>query len=257
METLSLIQFTTSGFGGATFAQASFTTAPPFAGPGNTISKSPYTPTTISLLVPKNSLTYALFEAGLRDNLRMRIRGLELSRPFREGQPPEVKPNNLDPRPVIAVRASGAAETPVSGAAANDTPLLVIAADLLAPLASASRPVWINIDRASLDAGPDCGCAEGVPSSDLSAKTLRDLRIPYKAVWKGLGCFNRGVYRIQIEAATEVTLQLDCEKLCLHDSDNPKVQFAYACLCGDHELEITLADWICDKDFNLDVYRIR
>lgn len=255
VETLSLIRVNTTVLA-ATFAHVRFTTAPPFTGLGNTVSKSPFTPMTVDLLVPKNSLVYALFEAGLRDNLRMRVQTQGLV--IRADDQKTNEGSDVNPQVRLNTKLNSTALANTS-AAAGETPMiyLALAAELLAPLASASRPVWINIERESLDRGPEYGCAEGTPSSDLNAKTLRDLRIPYQAVWKGLGCFNRGVYRIQIEADTVVTLALDGAKLCVHDSDNPKVKFAYVCLCGDHELEINLADWTCDKEFNLDVYRLR
>lgn len=256
VESLSLIRVSTIVMT-ATFAHVRFTTAPPFTGPGNIVSKSPFTPMTMDLLVPKNSLVYELFEAGLRDNLRMRVLAEGLV--TRTGDQKANAETNVNFPVRLTTGLNLATLANISAAAAGETPMLylALAAELLAPLASASRPVWINIERESLDRGPECGCAEGTPSSDLNAKTLRDLRIPYLAVWKGLGCFNRGVYRIQIEADTVITLALDGVKLCVHDSDNPKVKFAYVCLCGDHELEIKLADWTCDKEFNLDVYRLR
>jgi len=265
VETLSLIRITTGGaVAAATFAHVRFTTAPDFTGPGNTVANSPFVPTTLELLVPKNSLVYKLFEAGLRDNLRMRVRTRDLTadrnpaggtRPTPSETPATgsapASPGALSHR----VRILEAAATAPPGQAASF--LLVVGAELLAPIASASRPVWINIERDSLDRGPECDCAEGVPSSDLSAKTLRDLKIPYRAIWKGLGCFNSGVYRIQIEADVALVVKLDGEKLCIHDSSNPKVKFAYACLCGEHLIEVVLDDWICDKEFLIDVYRLR
>src|SRR5436190_22409278 len=47
-------------------------------------------------------------------------------------------------------------------------------AELLAPLASASRGVWVEIRRESLDVGPERAyCATGTPSSDLTPQSLR------------------------------------------------------------------------------------
>lgn len=264
VESLSLIRLPAGGTAlAAAFAHVRFTTAPDFTGPGNVVSNAPFTPVTLDLLVPKNSLVYDLFEAGLRDNLRMRVR-LQGLAPKREAtgttQPPAGAPVASTAAP--STGASAVRATTLEGMVVvqpGQTPALwlAVAAELLAPLASASRPVWVNISRESLDRGPEHGCAEGVPSSDLSAKTLRDLKIPYRAVWKGCGCFNEGIYRIQVETDVKLKIRVDGQELCVHDSDNPKVKFAYACLEEDHCIEVELEDWTCDKEFLLDVYRLR
>lgn len=260
VESLSLIRLAVGGTAlAAAFAHVRFTTAPDFTGPGNTVGNAPFTPVTLDLLVPKNSLVYELFEAGLRDNLRMRVRlqGLAPKRePASETQPVAGAPA------AAATSAAAPRFTSLEGMTEvqpGQTPALwlALAAELLAPLASASRPVWVNISRESLDRGPEHGCAEGVPSSDLGPKTLRDLKIPYTAVWKGCGCFNEGVYRIQVETDAKPKIRVDGRELCVHDSDNPKVKFAYACLEEDHSIEVELEDWTCDKEFLLDVYRLR
>lgn len=243
VESLGLIGSTSS----SDFATATFTTAPDFTGPGNTVSPNPFTPQLLTFLVPKASPAYELFEAGLRDNLRMRVRYAS-SRAKQD-------PNN--PTTGTATGATNAA--PPTDVNENPTPTLVaLAVDLLAPLASASRPVWIAIQRESLDCGPEgCGCVDGVPSSDLSVKTLRDLCIPYTAVWKGYGCFNHGVYRFQINQAYGVKLVVCGEKRCLYLSDDKTALFGYACVHGDCEVLVELEDWTCNKNFQIDVYRIR
>jgi hypothetical protein len=135
---------------------------------------------------------------------------------------------------------------------------LALAAELLAPLASASRGVWIRISRSSLDHGPEGDiCTDGVPSSDLSPQTLRDLRIPYPAEWRGLGCFNSGVYRFQFDLEVEFSVVVDGEELCLHDADEGSVRFAHACLGGEHEIAVRLEGWSCEYSFNMDIYRLR
>lgn len=283
VESLSLIRAPfASGKGGAasSFAHVRFTTAPPFTGAGNTIGLTPFTPNTIDLFVPKGSLSYELFEAGLRDNLRMRVSavlveegddsgdmnhddtgnvgdhqgyipGGEWSMDKRSSQPMvralshlveanEGKLDTFDEKP----------ERPTVG--------LAIAAELLAHLASASRPVWITIARESLDHGPDgFACSDGVPSSDLTPQSLRDLRIPYPAVWHGIGCFNPGVYRLQFKLPGVFSVSVDNEELCLHDSDVEGIKFAHTCLAGDHEVVVKLDAWICDNEFIMDIYQIR
>jgi len=251
VETLGLIgSSAAAGFSGD-FATATFTTAPDFSGPGNTVAANPFTPQLLTLLVAKASPAYLLFEAGLRDNLRMRVR-YATAQTREEG-------NNPNPTKGAGNPTGGAPAAKDTAGNPNATPALIaLAAELDAPLSSASRPVWIVISRESLDAGPDGGCTiDGVPSSDLSVKTLRDLHIPYTALWKGLGCFNHGVYRFQINQPSGVKLVVCCEKRCLYPSDDKTTCLGYACIHGDCEVVVELEDWTCDKDFQMDVYRIR
>ncbi len=270
VETLSLIQVP---FGNpqltARIANVRFTTAPPFSGPGNTVANTPFTPSTVTLLVARGSATYELFEAGLRDNLRMRV---ALGPLPGEGQPTgadaaaapadqAVQTSDLQTAPPTApAEGAGAAvaEGPILKVAATEVVRLAIAAELLAPLASASRPVWVTISREMLDRGPEGDeCQPGVPSSDLTPQGLRDLRIPYRAEWKGCGCFNDGVYRFQVQLPGECRVTVDDEELCLYDSDQGGVKFAYACLGGYHCVKVVIEEWTCDTDFIFDVYRLR
>ena len=217
---------------------SSFTTAPDFTGPGNSVSNAPFDPATIDLLVLRNSPNYELFETALRDKLRMRVQAASM----------KTTRGNL----------AGTFNADSTSSGPQPTLYVVFGAELVAPLASASRPVWVKVARESLDAGPEKEtCADGVPSSDLTVSTLRDLQIPYAAEWKGVGCFNHGVYRFQFKLASPFCVAVDCRKLCLHDSDDPTVKFAYACLDGDHLVEITLEKWTCDQEFMFDCYRLR
>jgi hypothetical protein len=232
VESLSLIRLPQATGLEATLANVGFTTAPEFTGPGNTASLDPFTPTLITFFVTRGSLTYDLFEAGLRDKLRMRV----------------------------AYLAAGGSDTNVNAGQTTApalAPALALAAELLAPLASASRPVWVCISREMLDKGPDAACVPGLPSSDLTPQTLRDLRIPYPAEWVGLGCFNHGVYRFQLQLPGTYKLFVDCEELCLFDADQPGVKFGYACLDGDHTVKVAVDAWTCDNDFVMDAYRLR
>jgi hypothetical protein len=235
-------------FNAASLASVGFTTAPEFTGPGGTVDTAPFTPTLVELLVVEGSLTYMLFKAGLQENLRMQV----LTTPL---QPKDA--NN----PPVTYQAPDATASPSTqqDTVVTQAPItyLVTGAELLAPLASASRPVWIQIDRDMLDKGPDAACVPGVPSSDLTPKTLRDLGIPYTALWRGLGCFNRGVYRFQIQPPAPVKIWLGERPLCLYPADEPGVKFAYACVEGDHEVRVEIEGWKCGSNFALDVYRIR
>lgn len=263
VESISLINL---GLGGTAqlFATVGFTTAPPFTGSGGSVGLTPFTPITLQLLVPKNTPTYDLFEAGLRDNLRMRARVIMLRDRQDKGKGEEVK-REEGAAPEAEEMATAVLKERLALAgmtAAHTTPLdkigLAFTAELLAHLASASRPVWLDVSRETLDIGPDSvHCAPGVPTSDLTVKTLRDLRIPYPAVWIGVGCFNPGVYRFQFELPTPFKVLVDGEELCLHDSDKEGVKMAHDCLSGEHEVRVEIEDWICDYEFIMDVYQLR
>ncbi len=250
-------------------AMVEFTTAPPFAGAGNVVGLVPFTPALRQFLVVQGSLEYDLFLAGLRDKLRMRvITGAEVTQRGNDGgnDSPDVRIGRVrfnagtPTREAVAAAAAPAATAPTTPPAEPVTaPMtLVRAAQLLVALASASRPVWIQISRQSLDDGPAGDrCTEGLPSSDLSPRGLRDLHIPYTAEWVGHGCFNPGVYRLQFTLGVEFEVQVDGKTLCLHASTDGAVKFAHACLCGDHEVRVVLKGWTCKRVFDMDVYRIR
>ena len=275
VESISLINL---GMGGTAhrFANVGFTTAPPFTGAGGTVGLTPFTPITLQLLVPKNTPTYDLFEAGLRDNLRMRARVIMLKdKRDKEKDEDEERTEEELKRRIESGEVAGTPQAEemaeilvkerlaLAGmTAARTTPLdnigLAFTAELLAHLASASRPVWIDVSRDSLDIGPEAAhCAPGVPTSDLTVKTLRDLRIPYTAVWNGVGCFNPGVYRFQFKLPTPFRVFVDGEELCLHDSDEEGVKMAHACMNGEHEVRVEIENWICDYEFIMDVYQLR
>jgi hypothetical protein len=245
-------------------ALVEFTTAPPFSGGGNVVGLVPFKPELRSFLVVQGSLEYDLFLAGLRDKLRMRVlTGSEVG-PRPGGDRTDSAPRADTARPSVGLAGAAVESTPFasagSGAAANQGgPMtLVRAVQLLAALASASRPVWIQISRQSLDQGPAGErCTPGLPSSDLSPIGLRDLHIPYTAEWVGQGCFNHGVYRLQFALGVDFEVLVDGESLCVHASADGKVKFAHACLCGEHEVRVVLKGWTCKMVFEMDVYRIR
>ncbi|HHH48210.1 MAG TPA: hypothetical protein ENK51_04910 [Gammaproteobacteria bacterium] len=273
VESLSLIRapFSGAAISSSSFAHVRLTTAPPFTGPGNTIGLKPFTPATLDLFVPKGSLSYKLFETGLRDNLRMQVSAVliqdnstgndDAGNPKRPNDPAaaalssDAASNHTFMRHLDRL---GSGEISMVDETAKASAGLVFATKLLANLASASRPVWITIARESLDHGPEgFACTDGVPSSDLQPQTLRDLRIPYPAAWRGLGCFNPGIYRFQFQLPGTFTVLVDNEELCLHDSDEAGIKFAHACLGGDHEVEVRLESWVCENEFIMDIYQIR
>lgn len=241
-----------------------FTTAPAFAGSGNYVPLQDFAPDTLSLLVLKSSPAYELVEAGLRDNLRMQVRAYRLDAGAGSSQATGTVVYVQGQGNANEVRMQKDTANPLGdgkGVAATETaPAYYLASGvtLLAPLASASRPVWIKISRELLDEGPEKRpCSEGLPSNDLAPRTLRDLQIPYPAAWIGCGCFNHGVYRFQFKLAVKFEVLVDGKCLCVHTGKDTATQFAHACLGGEHCVEVRLDDWTCAREFVMDVYRIR
>lgn len=249
------------GAGGlANSALVELTTAPPFSGAGNVVELIPFTPDLRRFLVVIGSVEYELVMAALRDKLRLKVIASNLGRGPNDPEPGTDTPtDNPDQPPVPRINMGPAATTYNPNASANGKGpvMLVRGAQLLHSLASASRPVWIQVSRKSLDVGPEAACTEGLPSSDLTPRTLRAMHLPYSAEWVGLGCFNHGVYRFQFGIGTPFAIEVDGEALCVHASADGATFFAHACLEGDHEVRVTLEAWTCDQAFNMDVYRIR
>lgn len=229
-------------------------TAPPFetAAGGHYVELEPFTPGEVTLAVLRGSPEYALLEAALRDKLRVHVAASAAAEPDRPNEP-------RDDTPPPATHVPRSREEPLAGGAARTgEPLrLVRGVQVLHALASASRPVWIEVRRRSLDVGPEAPCADGLPSNDLTPRTLRDLALPYKAEWSATGCFNHGVYRFQFILDTPLELFIDGEARCLHTGEDGATQFAHACLDGDHEVRVVLPEWTCRREFVFDVYRIR
>lgn len=255
-------------------ALVEFTTAPPFGPPGNVVPLMPFSPALKTFLVLQGSVEYDLFVAGLRDKLRMRVLlGATIGGTGGEKPPLDHLDNTgktvgVGRTPLNRMFSAGPAAAQAAAPAAEDAGkvegggkdgmTLVRATQLVAALASASRPVWIRISRQSLDQGPDgVVCTDGLPSSDLAPQSLRDLRLPYTAEWTGWGCFNHGVYRLQFELGVAFEVYIDGKQLCLHASEDGKVRFAHACLHDQHEVRVVLQRWTCEQVFRMDVYRIR
>ncbi len=242
---------------GADLMLITMTTAPPFQGAGNVVPLSPFTPTERHLLVLRGSPEYALFEAGLRDLLRMRVIATGIGRDDGNDDPAD---NNPDQPAPVGIRSFTGSAANIASTASNTAGrdiALVRGAQLMAPLCSAARPVWIQVNRHALDVGPDAECLEGLPTSDLSPRTMRSMNLPYRAEWLGTGCFNHGVYRFQFELAVAFTLFVDGEPLCIHTDEKTGTEFAHACLEGEHSVQVILEDWTCQQEFGMDVYRIR
>jgi hypothetical protein len=183
VESLSLLRIPSVGATSmaSSFALVRFTTAPPFTGTGNVVGLAPFSPATISLLVLKNSLAYELFLDGLRDNLRMRASLVPI--PARSGN--DESPNTIN-------NSEGGTHTPLlrmlattnAAASSGGSDLFIsFGAELLAPLASASRPVWIEIKRESLDLGPEKAYTRGHSRSAHTAACATARRPAAGAGW--------------------------------------------------------------------------
>ncbi len=242
-------------------AVARLTTGPELSGVGGTVDPAPFSPETLGFFVARGSVVYALLEAAVRENVRVRVRYLGLDARSNDGN---VSIKHDTGPAVTGIRGSaeifGSVEIlDVQGEGVVDVKGLLLSAELQAPLASASRPVWIHIDREMLDRGPDADCVPGLPSTSLHTKTLRDLRIPYPAKWIGFGCFNHGVYRFQLLAPVGSELFVDGEAVCLFPAgeEGSTDVVGYACLEGDHCVTVQIPEYVCNTDFDLDVFRVR
>lgn len=244
------------------------TTAPEFQTDGNVVPLVNFDPELRDLAVIYNSPEYLLLEAALRDKLRVELFTLRPEKPRDPDKPRDPKGDDTgnDTGRDDDIRSDDVIRRGLSGrtsaridAAANPgrRTHMLRGATLQHALCSASRPVWIEVNRQALDVGPDETCLEGLPSNDMKPQTIRDLNLPYRAAWIGYGCFNHGVYRIQITTDRAVTVLVDGEEICLHASEKGDTVFGHACLDGDHEIQIVFENWKCNAKFDMDVYRIR
>lgn len=256
----------------ANLVRVDVTTAPEFQGDGNVVPLAPFEPERRSLAVIYQSPEYYLLEAALRDKLRVEL----LTSRLRDREDGDDNPNDDVPagdavpasdigRFDMEGLASAMSRTGTASLAAERRPsairdagfYMLRGAILQHALCSATRPVWIEINRRALDVGPDAECIEGLPSNDMRPQTLRELNLPYRAAWHGHGCFNHGVYRFQIETDRDLTILVDDEEICLHADDDMTAVFGHACLEGDHHVQIIFENWQCSANFDIDVYRIR
>lgn len=235
-------------------ALARVTTGPELTGPGGAVSPGPFSPEALGFFLARGSVVYALLEAAVRENVRVRVDYLPL--PGAEETGGDVSfTHDVTARDVAAAHPGSVEPTDDDGA--GGVAGLLLSAELQAPLSSASRPVWVRIDREMLDVGPASDCVPGLPSTTLRPRTLRDLRIPYPAEWVGQGCFNHGVYRFQLTAPAGSVVLVDDEALCLFPAGDDGVVAGHACLEGDHVVTVQIPEYLCDTEFDLDVFRVR
>lgn len=236
------------------------TTAPEFQTDGNVVPLVNFDPELRDLAVIYNSPEYLLLEAALRDKLRVELFTVQPRKPRDPSGDDDDTGRDDDVRHDDLIRRdlTGRAAARIDAATNPDRRThLLRGATLQHALCSASRPVWIEVNRRALDVGPDQDCLEGLPSNDMKPQSIRDLNLPYRAAWIGYGCFNHGVYRIQIVTDRDLTILVDGEEICTHTSEKDETIFGHACLDGDHEIQIIFKNWKCKAKFDMDVYRIR
>lgn len=254
VETLGTMLPAAVASAAGSLALTRITTGPELTGVGGAVSPDPFAPEGLGFFVARGSVVYALLEAAVRENDRVRVSYLQLPGA-------EQRDQVAFTRGVEAGDVAGAYPGAVEATAADEgdgaVEGLLLSAELQAPLSSASRPVWVRIDREMLDVGPASDCVPGLPSTSLHPRTLRDLRIPYPAEWVGQGCFNHGVYRFQLTAPTGSVVLVDDEAICLFPAGDAGVVAGHACLEGDHVVTVQIPEYVCDTEFDLDVFRVR
>lgn len=231
------------------------TSAPVFGTEGNTVPLVGFVPTVYSFLMARGSVEYELAEAALRDTLRLEVSATAPSND--NGEITDGDDNSHSESISANIRGIFMAVSHDEDPPRSGDILLVNSAKLDAPLSSASRPVWIEIDSHAMEVGPDGDCVEGLPSHDLRPQSLHQIDLPYSAEWRGLACFNRGVYRFQISTTATFTMSIDGEPICLLFGEKEQLWFAHACLVGDHEVVFHFENWKCSRKFDMDAYRIR
>lgn len=253
-ETLGTMLPASVASAAGSLALARITTGPELTGIGGAVSPDPFDPQGLAFFLARGSVVYALLEAAVRENVRVRVSYLPL--PGAKGRDDVSFTHDASPRDVAAAHP-GSVEATDEDEGAGAVEGLLLSAELQAPLASASRPVWVRIDREMLDIGPASDCVPGLPSTTLRPRTLRDLRIPYPAEWVGQGCFNHGVYRFQLTAPVGSVVLVDDEAICLFPAGDSGVVAGHACLEGDHVVTVQIPEYVCDTEFDLDVFRVR
>lgn len=256
VETLGIILPAGATGPGGSLALTRITTSPELTGIGGSVDPAPFDPQQLAMFVARGSVSYALLEAALRKNVRVSVRSLTIDRDKSDNAGIEVHGG----KEVHDVAAAAPAYVEIGDGqqlVSETVTALVLGVEMDAPLASASRPVWVHIDREMLDRGPAADCVPGLPSTSLVPRTLRDLRIPYPAEWVGHGCFNHGVYRFQLTAPAGSTIVVDDKALCLYAAGEGGQLAGYACLEGDHCVRVLIPEYMCDTEFDLDAYRVR
>lgn len=255
-------------------------TTPSMRGVARTVDDAPFHPQPLVGVVGHGSPLFWLLDRARSEGTRVRV---GLSVPRRElNEDERERLASMDE--LAAARRAASVGTPYTSshdpAVIGLEPQLVVGVTVMAPLASAATPVWIRVGREALDGPPSVECRDGVPINDLSGRGVMSLQVPHRAAWVGAGCFNPGVYRIQIVAQVEPRIIVDgapiqCVAEYAHVMPTPtptdpatgvresgvresKRFLAHLCVCQScsHELRVEFQDWRCGYELQLDVFKL-
>jgi hypothetical protein len=276
-------------------------TAPAMTGVARVVDHRYFRPQPVVAVVNHGSPMFELLDRARAEGARVRVGVGESRREATQTERRDLATGEL----VVSGLSTGGLPTELSlnpddrgsrdPATIGLTPRLLVGVTVMAPLASAATPVWIRVQREALDGPPVVECAGGVPSSDLSGHGVMSLQVPHRAAWIGEGCFNPGVYRIQVVAPRPPRIVLDGEPLdCVSEYAHATLAFepsktdvnfqvglgefsdarqaeaalsrlrkasrflAHFCVCREccHELRIEFQEWRCGDQFELDVFKL-
>ena len=123
--------------------------------------------------------------------------------------------------------------------------------ELIAPLGSAARPIWIVEDCKFTPCEHPNGICTNVPTIQ-SPGAAAFASLQHSVTWKGNGYFRCGVWRFNLGAGFSGKLRIDGHAICCEGS-----AMEHSFLAGMHCVEVELDGVSCATAFTLQVYRIR
>ncbi|MEM1177720.1 MAG: hypothetical protein AAGM22_05215 [Acidobacteriota bacterium] len=191
-----------------------FTTAPDQNPEGDISENGSFVARTYGATVAYDSPLVPRLEAALRDGLQVRL-GLAAG----DRQDPKDPKDPKDPQD--GVEAFYGSAPRISGVGVKRPPA-VHSVELVAPLGSAARPVWVETRCNAVPVEePEVHC-DGVPT--IQNPNHRDLAaVPCSVAWSGDGWFARGVWRIVVHADGPVDVKVDGEVPCGHCQESPAI----------------------------------
>lgn len=265
-------------------AEVYITTAPRLIGPRRVVDPALFTPDRVLLLVPQGSQMATWLERALAESRRVRIGHVIL------GASEQAEPGVSDLDASLDDGVPGETSDP---AVTDLTASLLTSLVVMAPHASAARPVWTCVRQEALEQPPSIECIPGTPATIAS---VGGLQVPHRAAWEGTGCFVHGVYRIQVispvqpvilvdgvapccpvgipleKAKEEVTAELAAGRLesglqriayqetvsisKARTTPDLQVWMVHICVEGSHTVRIAFDAWRCGYRLALDVFRV-
>ncbi|MEO1083165.1 MAG: hypothetical protein AAFY88_02880 [Acidobacteriota bacterium] len=262
-----------------------FTTAPDQRPEGDVSENGSFRARTHEASVAFDSPLVPRLQAALRDGLQVRL-GLAVGRG--DVDPKDPKDPDSPPSPDRVPRSAD------GGVGRGRIDLKIHSVELVAPLGSAARPVWVETRCGAVPVDePESHC-DGVPTiqnpnhKDFSA-------IPHSVAWAGQGWFARGIWRLVVIADGPVDLEVDGETPCGHCQAVPLTDKGsklaameaypkdpksleqrlegfgdrlagrgelercvyHAYLDGVHAVDVTVRGRTCASPFQLQIHRIR